>query len=75
MTVLKCIAVDDEPLALKLVETFIHQTPFLELITTCDNAVDAMGIIRETKPDLVFLDINMFNQLIFTINKCIYSFK
>ena len=41
MTVLKCIAVDDEPLALKLVETFIHQTPFLELITTCDNAVAA----------------------------------
>lgn len=61
MTILKCIAVDDEPLALKLVETFIHQTPFLELITTCDNAVDAMGIIRETKPDLVFLDINMPN--------------
>ncbi|UPZ14957.1 LytR/AlgR family response regulator transcription factor [Flavobacterium humidisoli] len=61
MTVLKCIAVDDEPLALKLVETFIQQTPFLELITTCDNAVEAMGIIRETKPDLVFLDINMPN--------------
>lgn len=61
MNVLKCIAVDDEPLALKLVETFIHQTPFLELICTCDNAVDAMGIIRETKPDVVFLDINMPN--------------
>ncbi|MBJ2126085.1 MULTISPECIES: LytTR family DNA-binding domain-containing protein [unclassified Flavobacterium] len=61
MTVLKCIAVDDEPLALRLVETFIEQTPFLELITTCDNAVDAMGLIRETKPDLVFLDINMPN--------------
>lgn len=61
MMVLKCIAVDDEPLALKLVETFIEQTPFLELITTCDNAVEAMGIIRETKPDVVFLDINMPN--------------
>ncbi|MBW1655456.1 LytR/AlgR family response regulator transcription factor [Flavobacterium quisquiliarum] len=61
MTILRCIAVDDEPLALKLVETFIHQTPFLELITTCDNAVDAMGIIREEKPDVVFLDINMPN--------------
>ena len=61
MTVLKCIAVDDEPLALKLVETFIEQTPFLELITTCDNAVEAMGIIRDTKPDVVFLDINMPN--------------
>lgn len=61
MTVLKCIAVDDEPLALKLVETFIHQTPFLELITTCDNAVDAMSIIRDKQPDVVFLDINMPN--------------
>ncbi len=61
MTILKCIAVDDEPLALKLVETFIQQTPFLELITTCDNAVEAMGLIRETKHDVVFLDINMPN--------------
>lgn len=61
MTVLKCIAVDDEPLALKLVETFIHQTPFLELTGTCDNAVDAMGIIRDKQPDVVFLDINMPN--------------
>jgi DNA-binding LytR/AlgR family response regulator len=61
MTILKCIAVDDEPLALKLVETFIHQTPFLELITTCDNAVDAMSIIRDKQPDIVFLDINMPN--------------
>ncbi|PBJ08258.1 LytTR family DNA-binding domain-containing protein [Flavobacterium sp. ACN6] len=61
MTILKCIAVDDEPLALKLVETFIQQTPFLELIASCDNAVEAMGVIRETKPDIVFLDINMPN--------------
>lgn len=61
MTVLKCIAVDDEPLALKLVETFIGQTPFLELACSCDNAVEAMSLIREKQPDLVFLDINMPN--------------
>jgi len=61
MTTLKCIAVDDEPLALKLVETFIGQTPFLELISSCDNAVEAMGVIREKQPDVVFLDINMPN--------------
>ncbi|WP_026729591.1 LytR/AlgR family response regulator transcription factor [Flavobacterium denitrificans] len=61
MTVLKCIAVDDEPLALKLVETFIEQTPFLELTASCDNAVEAMSLIREKQPDLVFLDINMPN--------------
>lgn len=59
--VLKCIAVDDEPLALKLVETFIGQTPFLELTASCDNAVEAMSLIREKQPDLVFLDINMPN--------------
>jgi DNA-binding LytR/AlgR family response regulator len=61
MTTLKCIAVDDEPLALKLVETFIDQTPFLQLSASCDNAVDAMSLIREKQPDLVFLDINMPN--------------
>ncbi|PAM91656.1 DNA-binding response regulator [Flavobacterium sp. IR1] len=58
---LKCIAVDDEPLALKLVEKFIEQTPFLELIHSCDNGIDAMTVIREKQPDLVFLDINMPN--------------
>lgn len=61
MKILKCIAVDDEPLALKLVETFIGQTPFLELISSCDNAVEAMSVIRDKQPDLVFLDINMPN--------------
>ncbi|MCD9577538.1 LytR/AlgR family response regulator transcription factor [Flavobacterium soyae] len=61
MAVLKCIAVDDEPLALRLVETFIEQTPFLQLTASCDNAVEAMSLIREKQPDLVFLDINMPN--------------
>ncbi|MGO4770519.1 LytR/AlgR family response regulator transcription factor [Flavobacterium sp. W22_SRS_FK3] len=61
MTILKCIAVDDEPLALKLVQTFIEQTPFLELSSICDNAVEAITIIKEKQPDLVFLDINMPN--------------
>lgn len=61
MTVLKCIAVDDEPLALKLVETFIDQTPFLQLNCSCDNAVEALSLIREKQPDIVFLDINMPN--------------
>lgn len=61
MTILKCIAVDDEPLALKLVQTFIEQTPFLDLCASCDNAVEAMTLIKEKQPDLVFLDINMPN--------------
>jgi two-component system response regulator LytT len=61
MNVLKCIAIDDEPLALKLVETFIKQTPFLELMCSCDNAVEAMTQIKEKQPNVIFLDINMPN--------------
>jgi len=61
MIILKCIAVDDEPLALRLVETFIDQTPFLELSASCDNGVEALTLIKEKQPDLVFLDINMPN--------------
>lgn len=61
MNTLTCIAVDDEPLALKLMETFINQTPFLQLTCTCDNALEAMTLIREKQPDLIFLDINMPN--------------
>lgn len=61
MTILKCIAIDDEPLALKLVETFIHQTPFLQLQASCDNAVEALTLIKENQPDVIFLDINMPN--------------
>ncbi|WP_353164466.1 LytR/AlgR family response regulator transcription factor [Empedobacter brevis] len=59
MKILKCIAIDDEPLALHLMETFIAQTPFLELLATCDNALDAMELLGQTEADLVFLDINM----------------
>jgi len=61
MNILKCIAIDDEPLALNLVETFINQTPFLQLLCTCDNAVEAMTLIREKQPNIIFLDINMPN--------------
>lgn len=59
MRILKCIAIDDEPLALRLMETFIEQTPFLELLASCDNALDAMKLMDKTEADLIFLDINM----------------
>jgi two-component system response regulator LytT len=61
MNTLKCIAIDDEPLGLNLVETFIAQTPFLELVSSCDNAIEAMSLIKEKQPDIIFLDINMPN--------------
>lgn len=56
---LKCIAVDDEPLALNLVCSFIERTPFLELSGQYDNAIDALKAIHEQNLDLIFLDIQM----------------
>jgi two-component system, LytTR family, response regulator LytT len=61
MTTLRCIAIDDEPLALRLVETFIEQTPFLVLAGSCSSAIEAMKMIKEQPADVVFLDINMPN--------------
>lgn len=61
MTTLKCIAIDDEPLALRLVETFIEQTPFLVLDASCASAIEAMKVIKEQPADIIFLDINMPN--------------
>jgi len=51
--------VDDEPLALKLVSNFVSQTPFLELVTACSSAVEALQIIHREQVDLLFLDIQM----------------
>lgn len=56
---LKCIAVDDEPLALGLVSNFIKQTPFLELTGQYDNAIEALRAINNEPIDLIFLDIQM----------------
>lgn len=59
MKILRCIAVDDEPLALRLMETFIAQTPFTTLVASCDNALEAMSLLTNGDIDLLFLDINM----------------
>jgi two-component system response regulator LytT len=59
MTILNCIAVDDEPLALGLVCAFIEQTPFLKLAGRFSSAVEALKAIHQQKIDLIFLDIQM----------------
>jgi two-component system response regulator LytT len=61
MTLLRCIAVDDEPLALDLVCAFIKQTPFLELVGRYGSGVEALHGLHELSGsvDLVFLDIQM----------------
>lgn len=56
---LKCIAVDDEPLALEMVSGFILQTSFLSLEGKFENAIEALSYINTNKVDLIFLDIQM----------------
>jgi two-component system response regulator LytT len=57
--ILNVIAVDDEPLALGLVCSFIEQTPFLKLVGRYPSAVEALRAIHSQKIDVVFLDIQM----------------
>lgn len=56
---LRCIAVDDEPLALGLLEDYIRKVPFLELVATCGDAFEAMKVLQEKEIDLIFMDIQM----------------
>ena len=56
---LQCIAVDDEPLALSLLEDNIKKVPYLQLIAKCNDAFEAMKALQEHKIDLVFIDIQM----------------
>ena len=56
---LSCIIVDDEPLAVKLLESFVTKTPDLELMASYTDSVEAINAIKEHKPDLLFLDIQM----------------
>jgi len=56
---LRCLAIDDEPLALELLEDNIRQVPYLELEGTCSNALEALKFLQEKTVDLIFLDIQM----------------
>jgi two-component system LytT family response regulator len=56
---LTCIAIDDEDLALELLEDNIKKVPFLQLVAACNNPLEAMKVMQEHPVDLVFLDIQM----------------
>jgi DNA-binding LytR/AlgR family response regulator len=56
---MNCIAVDDEPLALNLIEDFTKKIPFLNFVKSCKNAFEAIDILQKDIIDLIFLDINM----------------
>jgi two-component system, LytTR family, response regulator len=59
MIKLKCIAVDDEPLALDIIEDYVAKVPFLELVKRSENAIEALQLVQAGGIDLVFLDIQM----------------
>ena len=56
---IKCIAIDDEPLALKKLVTYIKKIPFLELVAQCRSAIEAQQVIENQPVEAIFLDINM----------------
>jgi two-component system LytT family response regulator len=56
---INCIAIEDEPLALKKITDFINQVDYLHLLKGFDNAIDAHGFIKQNDVDLIFLDIRM----------------
>ena len=56
---IRVIAIDDEPLALQQLVTYISKVPFLELAGQCQSAVEAMRLLNSETVDAVFCDINM----------------
>ena len=56
---IRCIAIDDEPLALKQIESYINKTPFLEKVALYDNALQVAEELLHEQVDLMFVDVNM----------------
>lgn len=56
---IRCIIVDDEPLAQKVLQRYLKDVPFVELVATCSHALEAMEVLKKEEINLVFLDINM----------------
>jgi two-component system LytT family response regulator len=56
---IRCIAIDDEPLALRQVKNYIERVEKLELVALCSNAIEAQELLKTEQVDLLFVDINM----------------
>ncbi len=59
MNPLTCIITDDEPLAVRLLESFVTKTPDLQLLGSYTDSVEAIAAVKEKQPNLLFLDIQM----------------
>lgn len=59
MESIRCIVIDDEPLAAQMVRNFVQRTPFLEFVAMYTDAVEALEALKANPVDLLFLDIHM----------------
>jgi DNA-binding LytR/AlgR family response regulator len=58
---MKCIIIDDEPLAQQIIEDYVGMIPFLKLEKKCNSVFDALEVLQKTRIDLIFLDIHLPN--------------
>src|SRR6201989_37277 len=56
---IRCLIVDDEPLALHILEDYISKIPFLQLVKATTNPIEALSLVQDKAVDLVFLDVQM----------------
>ena len=56
---LKCIIIDDEPVARKILQEFIEEIDYLDLVGQAENPLKAMSLMNDNNIDIIFLDINM----------------
>lgn len=56
---IRCLAIDDEPLALRQLATYLGKVPYFELTGSCQSAVEAAGVLEKLRADVLFVDINM----------------
>ncbi len=56
---IRCLAIDDEPLALQQIVTYISKVPYLELAAQCHSAIEAREFLEQNTADAIFCDINM----------------
>lgn len=57
--IIKCIAIDDEPLALRLMTSYVSRFPFLQMVQTFEDAIAGAEFLRHNPIDLLFIDVNM----------------
>lgn len=56
---IRCLAIDDEPLAIKQLAAYLKKVPFFELVDSCQSAIEAMAVLDKEEVDAIFIDINM----------------